>query len=412
MKNYPVASRSNGLDVVIVRSVEGIEAIRETWERLQSEESYPKINADIDRYLTIHMTVRDDAEPYIMLVKEHGRPCTMLIGLIGKDRLRCSVARMTLFAPELKWLMVVYGGIIGRVTTEIYRLMVGELIKVLNRGDADVVSFQKLKKDSELYHVAQTMPGLFSRDYFPKVEKRWLLSIPGHIENFWKACSHNRRKQLRKYTRRLEDKYPGQVKMIRYSQLEEVAEGLSIAADISENTYQRAFGSGLVNDGATRAHFEAEVKKDWLRLYILFISGEPCAFLYTLKYGRTCFAEHTAYSPKWKDWNVGSIIHLRVVEQLCCDPDVDTLDFGSGDVQHKRLGDCRQLREATVFIFASRPFPIFVNMIRLTTLAMTVLSNRVITGLGIKNLVQRYRRRRIVHKSAREQETDGYSIDD
>lgn len=402
MKNDSVTSKSNGLEVVLVRSAEDIEVIREAWERLQSEESYPKINADIDRYLMIHKTVRNDFNPYIMLFKEHGQPCAMLIGLIEEGRLRCSIARKTLFAPVLRQLMVVYGGIIGRVTTEIHRLMIAELMKILDRGEVDVVLFQKLKTDSELFRIARTMPGFLGRDYFPKVEQHWYMSIPDQVDKFWKACSHNRRKQLRKYTRRLERKYPGQIKMVEFSRQEEVAEGLRIAADISENTYQRAFGGGLVNDGTTRAFFEAAVKKDWLRHYILFVAGEPCAFLYILKYGRICFAEETGYSPKWKDWNVGSIIHLKVVEQFCDDPDVDILDFGFGEVRHKRLGDCGRWTEAPVFIFAQRPFPVFVNLIRSLTLTTTILAKRVIARFGIHNLVQRYRRRRIVQKNARE----------
>jgi len=40
----------------------------------------------------------------------------------------------------------------------------------------------------------------------------------------------------------------------------------------------------------------------------------------------------------------------KVVEQICGDPVVDTLDFGFGDVQHKQLGDSRQWTEAFVFI--------------------------------------------------------------
>jgi len=392
---------SGGLEVVFVRSIEGIEAIRETWERLQSDESYPKVNADIDRYLMIHTTVRNDFKPCIMLVKEYGRPCAMLIGLIEKNRLKCAIARKTLFAPMLRQLVVVYGGIIGRVTNEICRLLVGELMKVLRQGEVDVVLFQKLETDSLLYSVARTMPGLISRDYFPKAERHWYMSVPDHIDRFWKTCSHNRRKLLRKYTRKLERRYPGQVKMVTFSRQEEVAEGIRIAADISVNTYQRAFGGGLVNDSSTRAIFEAAAKKDWLRIYILFVADEPCAFLYVLKYGRICFAEETAYSPKWRDWNVGSIIHLKVVEQICADPVVDTLDFGFGDVPHKRLGDCRQWMEAPVFIFAPRPFPVFVNLIRSSTLGTTILAKRVISGLGIHNLVQRYRRRRIVQKHAR-----------
>jgi hypothetical protein len=402
MRNDSDTSLSGGLDVVFVRSIEDIEAIRETWKRLQSNEPYPKINTDIDRYLMMHTTARDDFNPYIMLIKEHGQPCTMMIGLIKKSRLKCAIARKILFTPVLRQLVVVYGGIIGRVTNEICRLVVGELMKVLRQGEVDAVIFQKLETDSLMFRTARTKPGLFSRDYFPKAEQHWYMSVPDNVDQFWKSCSHNRRKQLRKYMRKLENKYSGQVKMVTFSRQEEAEEGLRIAADISAKTYQRAFGGGLVNDSSTRAIFKAAAEKDWLRIYILFVADEPCAFLYVLKYGRICFAEETAYSPKWNDWNVGSIIHLKVVEQICKDPVVDTLDFGFGDVRHKQLGDCRQWMEAPVFIFAPRLFPVFVNLIRTLTVVVTVLTQHIIDALQMRDLVQRYRRGRIVQKHLRE----------
>jgi CelD/BcsL family acetyltransferase involved in cellulose biosynthesis len=120
-----------------------------------------------------------------------------------------------------------------------------------------------------------------------------------------------------------------------------------------------------------------------------------------LKYGRICFADVTAYSPKWMEWNVGSILFLKVVEQICGDPVVDSLDFGFGDSQHKQVGGSRQWAEASVFIFAPRPFHVFVNLIRSLTLAMSMLAQHAISGLGIRNLVQRYQRRRIVRKHSR-----------
>ena len=95
----------------------------------------------------------------------------------------------------------------------------------------------------------------------------------------------------------------------------------------------------------------------------------------------------------------GSIIFLKVVEQICGDPVVDSLDFSFGDAQHKQVGDSRQWAEASVFIFAPRLFPVFVNLILSMTSAISILTQQFITKLGIRNLVQRYRRKRILEKS-------------
>ncbi len=401
MKTESDAKPCDEWEIKVAKSFEEVEAIRDIWEQMQAAEPYPEINADIDRYLSVIKIRAEDVQPYIMLLKQNSVLVSMVIGLLQNTRMKCNLGRMTLLKPLFRELVVVYGGLLGNLTDEICSLLIRELMNVLRRGEVDVVFFNHLKTDSSIYHIARKVPSLFCRDHFPKAEQHWCMSIPDHIDRFWEACSHNRRKKLRKYTRRLEKRYPGQVKMVTFSRQEEVAEGLRIAANISANTYQRAFGGGLVDDGPTRAIFEVAAKKDWLRIYILFVADEPCAFLYILKYGRICFAEETGYSPKWKDWNVGSILHLEVVEQICGDPVVDTLDFGFGDVRHKHVGDSRQWTEAPVFIFAPRPFPVFVNLIRSSTLATSMLAQHTITGLGIRSLVQRYRRSRIVQKHAR-----------
>ena len=401
MKDGCDIQSSHEWEVLVVRDFEGIEAVRQTWEKMQAEEPYPRINADIDKYLTTLKASSDSLEPYIIVLNENGRPAAMLIGWIGKSRLKCAIGRRILFKPALRQLSVIYGGVIGSRAEHIGRVLVGELIKELRRGEVDVVFFNHLETDSSLYHVARKMPGLLCRDHFPKVEPHRCMSIPEGFDRFLEACSHNSRRNFKRWTRKLENRYPGQIRMITYSEENEVAEAIEIAAKISAETYQHAYGGGVTNDARTRAFFRATAKKGWLRIHILFIGDEPCAFLTALKYGRIYSAELTGYSPKWRDLRVGSILFFKIVEQLCGDPAVDSFDYSFGEDQHKRWGDSRQWPEASVLIFAPRIFPVFVNQMQSSTLAISILTQHVITKLGIRNPVQRYRRKRILEKAQR-----------
>jgi len=388
-------------EVLVVRDFEEIEAVRQTWEKMQAEEPYPRINADIDRYLATLKATSNSIEPYIIVLKENGWPAAMVIGWIGKDRLKCVIGRRALFKPALRQLSVIYGGVIGKKTEQISRVLVGELMKELRRGEVDVVFLNHLETDSSLYHVARKMPGLLCRGHFPKVEAHMCMSIPEGFDQFLEACSHNGRRNFRRWTRKLENRYPGQVRMITYSEENEVAEAIEIAAKISAETYQHAYGGGVTNDAGTRAFYRAAAKKGWLRIHLLFIGDEPCAFLTALKYDRIYLAELTGYSPKWKDLQVGNILFFKIVEQLCGDPVVDSFDHSFGEGQHKRWGDSRQWPEASVSIFAPRLFPVFVNQIQSSTLAISILTQHVITKLGIHNSVQRYRRKKILKKAQR-----------
>jgi len=399
MRKESDTQSNNKWEVIVAKSFEEIEAIRQIWEQMQAAEHCPEINADIDRYLSAIKTMTQDVRPYIMLIKQNCILVSMVIGQLKNTRIKCNLGRMTLFKPLLRELVVVYGGVLGNQTDEIHSLLIRELMNVLRRGEVDVLLFNRLKTDSSIYHIARKVSGLFCRSHFSKVEQHWRMSIPESIDQFLETCSHNSRRNFRRWTRKLEQEFPGQIRMVTYCQEDEVAEAIKIVADISANTYQRAFGGGLVDDAPTRAIFKAAAKKGWLRIYILFIADEPCAFWTTLKYGRTHYAEFTAYSPKWKDLHIGSILFFKILEQICGDPMVDSFDFGFGDGQHKRWSNSRQWPEASVLIFAPRPFPLFVNLFQSSTLAISILVQQVITMLGIRNFIQRCRRRRITRKN-------------
>ena len=74
MKDISDIQSSHEWEVFVVRDFEQIEAVRQTWEKMQAEEPYPKINADIDRYLSTLKATSNSKEPYIIVLKENGPP--------------------------------------------------------------------------------------------------------------------------------------------------------------------------------------------------------------------------------------------------------------------------------------------------------------------------------------------------
>lgn len=390
-------------EVVTVKTMEGIEDIRSIWEEMQAKQDYPIINADIDRYLSVIEAFSGDLQPYILLIKENNQPIAMLIGRIQKTRVKCAIGRRTLFAPLLKELCVVYGGLIGKDTNEICSLVVRELMRVLASGQADMVLLNHLPTDCRLFRLARRIPGPFCRGHFPKIEPHWSMSVPQNIDQFLQACSHNCRKNFRKHMRQIEKEFPGQVKMVTYSKEHELDLATKTVSGISANTYQRAFGAGFVDDFKMRTLLTAAATNGWLRVHILFVGDKPCAFSYVLKYGGTYFGELIGYHPEWKDFNVGTILDVKVLEQICGDPEVVRVDGGFGDGEHKRWGESKSWPEASVHIFAPQVFPVFVNMVRSSTLGISLVVQYLVTKLGVFNFVQRYRRRRVLRKSSKEQ---------
>ncbi|MHC4158580.1 MAG: GNAT family N-acetyltransferase [Planctomycetota bacterium] len=390
---------TDNLKLDILKSLDEIESIRSTWERMQADESYPKTNADIDRYLCVMEASSEPVQPYIMVVKEDEKPTAIVIGKLESSPLKCMVGRATLWKPVLKQLTIVYGGIIGKAADEIYSFIIDQLMKLLRRHEADVIMLNHIGTDGPLYEFARKIPGVLCRGYFPKVEPHWCRTIPDDMDVFYKSLSGKHRGNLRNYTRKLERAHPDQVKVVTYTQEEELDTAITAASEISAKTYQRAFGGGVVDNTRTRKFLSKAAKEGWLNISVLYINEQPSAFQMGLKYQSIYFAEEMGYDPSWKKFRIGTILFLKVLEELCNDPTSGYFDFSWGNQVHKTLYGNKRWNEASVYIFAPRFFPIVVNLVRSLTDGISGLVHWLVSKLGILNLVQRYRRRLALQKA-------------
>ena len=392
---------SHEWEVFVIRNCEGIESIRKTWEKMQAEESHPKINSDIDRYLTTIKATNNHIEPYISVLKNKGQPLAILIGLIDNRCLKCTIGRRTLFEPELRQLSVVYGGIIGKQTEQVSRLLVDELMKELHRGKVDVVLFNFLQTDSPLYRIACETPGLLSRCYSPKIEVRWRMTLPENIDSFYQVLSRKHASNLRRLINRLERAYPNKVEVVTYRHLSELDTAIKAVSEISVTTYQYAYGLGIADNHQTRYILSQTAKLGRLQIDILYINGEPGAFQLATKYGNTYFGDKIGFNPKWEKFRIGTVLFLKVTEKLCADPSVVYYDFGPGDAKYKSSYCDTKWTEGNVYIFAPRLYPVLVNLVLSATSTISMLTKKFVARLGFHNPVQQYRRKRILKKVQR-----------
>lgn len=369
-----------GWKIDIIQSFEEIETIRPVWEEMQHKQSSPppNPNADIDRYLSVLEPIKDRVQPFIMLLRRNGYPEAMLIGRKGSTHIRCKIGYLTLLKPSLRCISIAYRGFLGQMKPEVCSILIEELNHSLRNGEADVVGFNHLSTDSEMYQLARIKPNVLSRGYFPKVDPHWRMSVPQDIDLFYKGLSQRHRSNLKRYTKNLEKKH--QVRMVTYSRENMLEEVITTAAQISSRTYQYALNSGFVDDNSMRSRLTTAAKHGWLRFHILFINDKPCAFQLGLQYQRTYFLSQIGFDPEWKQWRIGTTLFLKVLEDLCSDPVVDSLDFGFGDAEHKRSYGNEHWLEATVYIFAPRFYPMLVNSLYSS---MTGLS------LGISSLARK-----------------------
>lgn len=375
--------------VIIARSLEEIERIRPEWEQMQSEEEYPIINADIDRYLSIIEAKGGDVEPYIVLMKRNGRPEAMFIGSIEDCRLKIKFGYKTIARASLRCLTIEYGGALGKKNSDTCVRAVSELMSTFGDNKVDVIFFNHLKTDSSLYHCARKMPSFICRGHLPKREPHWVMDIPKSMDDFYQARTHGHRHNLRRYIRKLEKQYPGQVNMITYCREDQLDKAIKAASDISAKTYQHALGSGFTDNPQVRSMLKMGARQNWLEFSVLSVEGRPCAFQYRSHYGANYFLEQRGFDPKWKSFGVGSVLFLKILENICSDAESGVLDFGFGDAEHKRSYGTRCWEEVSVYIFAPRFRPVAFNLVGSISRGASLGCTAVLNKMGVLSYIKR-----------------------
>jgi hypothetical protein len=399
MKKESGTQLSDGWKTVVAKNFEEIEAIRPIWEQMQCNEPYPVPNADIDRYLSVVKMSCDSVQPFVMLMKHNGFPAAMIIGRIEKHQINLRLGYKTLLKPALKCLSVVYGGILGQPKSDLCSLLVDELMRQLRSGEVDMVFFNHLRTNTHFYRAVREIPSFLNRGYLPKVENHWYMSVPETLASFYQSCSASSRKQYKKCIKRLERAFLGQVRVQTYSQENHLDEAIKYASQISTTSYQYSIGCGFMDNSHTRTLLATSARKKWLRIHVLFVGDEACAFEVWLKYGRTYFGDGMGFDPKWKKWRVGTVLFLKTIESICADPDVDSVDFGFGDAAYKRSYGSKRWDEASVYIFAMRLYPAFINVLQSSIEALNLGFEYVVKKIGAIDWIKRRWRNMLLTKN-------------
>jgi hypothetical protein len=399
MDKYHKTMLPDGWEIIVAKNLAEVESLRPVWEKLQKEETYPVPNADIDRFISIIEPVQDTVQPYITLLRYNGNPEAMVIGRVERTKLNSKIGYKTLLRSTLKCLTIVYGGLVGKFTDDALCVLLQELLRTLAKGEADVVLFNHIRTDLPIYHLITKEPTFFCRNHLPKIEIHRSMSVPGSIDDFYQSCSKKHRGNLRRYIRKIEETYSDRAKIVSYHQEKEMGGFIKEASRVSLKTYQEKLGSGLGDDEQTRSLLETAAKCGWLRAHVFYIGDEPCAFQRGLQYGKTYFLEQIGFDPRWKEYNVGTVLFLKVLEELCAERRSQTIDFGFGDADYKQSYGNKYWTEASVYIFARRLYPILINILRSFMAAISIGLGYVLNKIGIVGWIKRNWRNMLIKES-------------
>jgi CelD/BcsL family acetyltransferase involved in cellulose biosynthesis len=374
----------------VIRDVAELASVRDAWLRMQTDD----ITADPDFFEAALRADPRIVRPHVVVLEQAGEPVAMLVARIEQLELTVRAGYRDLYAPRVRSITVVYGGVLGDVDEPTFRLLLESVRESLAQGEADIAIFRYLPLDSLFYRIASTEPSLVSRQHVPSSEIHWEFELPDSSDTVLGALSSSSRQKTRRYMRKFETEYEGRFALRIFTDPAELDEFFEAVEQVAAKTYQRAIG---VSFGDTPAHRErtlVSMRKGWFRGYVVTVDGRAVAFHHGELYRNRFRLGRPGYDPELAEWRLGTYLLVRLLEDLCQDPDARVLDYGVGDAEYKSRFGTRSWREGNVHVYAKTFRGIRVNLTRTVLLAGVGAGKRVFDrGDVARSLKQRWRRR-------------------
>jgi len=338
---------SEGFSVDIASTAQAVEGLCSAWRGWTRS-----LETDIDYYLHILKSDSTVLRPHVTVVYKDGIAQAMLVGLVRRRRASTIVSFVRLRGPHATVLEIVNGGSIGQRSPTIDRLMALELLKTLQGGQVDLVSFRRLPLHSELFHQLQRLPGLLVRTRISHVLHYTVLSQAASEGSPTAVSSGKSKRGLRRKARLLQRAFPGSVRLECYARPGDLDVGIRDAFAVAATTWQSYLGCcGLSDSPEAHEDFEFLAGKGWLRIYVLYVENIPRAFLTGLLHNQIFYCQHAGYDPNLARFSVGSLLTGSVVENLAA-VGVQQVDLGEGGQEHNRRLGCKLQHEGTVHVYS------------------------------------------------------------
>ena len=157
------------------------------------------------------------------------------------------------------------------------------------------------------------------------------------FEAYRAALSGNTRSGLKRKAKKVMEASGGMLDVRRFRMPDELSQFHAVARGISERTYQeKLLGGGLPEDAAFLQSMYALAAAGAVRAWLLYVGGEPAAYLYCpIEQGIVRY-DHVGHDPVYNDLSPGGVLMLEAMRDLYAEPDLRWFDFTEGDGQHKR----------------------------------------------------------------------------
>jgi len=369
----------------VLRSESEIESLRDAWARMQSNP-----NADLDFYLMVARSTPAIVRPYVLVVYRGEEPSALLVGRVEKMQMSASIGYLRLPGPRVQALTFIHGGLVGCPSQEDCELLAWQIRDSLRHGEADLAYFNHLRADSSLVRCLHQTP-LPVRDFFPAFTSHRRFVLSGNSSEFRARLSPKALRNRRQEAQKLCRAFGGDVRVECLRQPSDLDRMVREIEQVAKKTYQRGMSVGFRGEPDEWARLQFKAERGWLRTYILYAAGKPCAFFSGTLYKGALFGDYMGYDPAYRQYSPGMYLVMQMIESLGkekASEEIEAVDFGLGDARYKAQICNDEWQDATLYLFAPNLRGIFCNAYRTPVLFADRLARKLV-GSGLQEKVKR-----------------------
>ena len=226
--------------------------------------------------------------------------------------------------------------------------------------------------------------------YVAQQYQRYFVDLTGGYDNYLAKFSAKSRSTLRRKIRKFEELSGGRIEWRIFRKPSEIEEFFRLATPLSENTYQeRLFGSGLGADAADLGYTLKLAEQDLVRAYLLFLRGQPIAYLFCPVRNGALIYDKQGYDPQHASCSPGTVLQLLALESLFKEETHQLLDFTEGEGEHKQFFSTRSQLCADIFVLRRRPGLIIAVVAHAAMESITVPLRDALRRVGLLAKVRR-----------------------
>lgn len=214
----------------------------------------------------------------------------------------------------------------------------------------------------------------------------------GH-DAYLAALSSNTRSGIKRKVKKVASESGGTLDVRRFRTPDEMTAFHDVARRISLRTYQeKLLGAGLPEDDAFLRRMYTAAAADQVRAWLLYIAGEPAAYLYCPIHSGTVIYQYLGHDPAFNDLSPGGVLQMEAMRDLYAEGGLTRFDFTEGEGQHKRQFSTGGVACVDMLLLRAS----LAN--RATMLALgtfdrgTALAKRGVQRFGLGELAKRVRR--------------------